>query len=243
LRDPKAIGAARAMPYQLLMAFLSVTEDVPRVVQEALEDAMEIATENVPSIDGRVWVCPDVSGSMSSPLTGVRKGATSKARCIDIAALIAAAIVRKNSQAEVIPFEHRIRGVKLNARDTVMTNAAKLAAIGGGGTSCSAPLAELNRRKAKGDLVLFVSDNESWADPSKGRGTEMMEEWATFKDRNPDAKLVCLDLQPGATTQAPNSYDVLNVGGFSDAVFEVVSAFVKKGGQDAWVRTIEAIDV
>ena len=41
-----------------------------------------------------------------------------------------------------------------------MTNAARLAEIGGGGTACSAPLAKLNREKAKVDLVLIVSDNE-----------------------------------------------------------------------------------
>ena len=45
-----------------------------------------------------------------------------------------------------------------------MTNAAKLASIGGGGTNCSAPLAQLNAERAKVDLVVFVSDNESWVD-------------------------------------------------------------------------------
>ena len=34
----------------------------------------------------------------------VRKGATTKVRCIDVAALIAAAMLRKND-AEVLPFE------------------------------------------------------------------------------------------------------------------------------------------
>jgi 60 kDa SS-A/Ro ribonucleoprotein len=37
---------------------------------------MEIAIANVPTVEGRVFVCPDVSGSMSSPATGYRKGST-----------------------------------------------------------------------------------------------------------------------------------------------------------------------
>ncbi len=42
------------------------------IVRQALEDAMEIATANVPRIEGQVYVCPDVSGSMQSPVTGQR---------------------------------------------------------------------------------------------------------------------------------------------------------------------------
>ena len=51
--------------------------EIPREITEALQDAMEIAIENVPEIDGKVYVFPDVSGSMSSAVTGFRKGATS----------------------------------------------------------------------------------------------------------------------------------------------------------------------
>lgn len=36
----------------------------------------------------------------------------------------------------------------------------------------------------------------------------------------PGAKLICIDLQPYTTTQAPDRSDILNVGGFSDVVFQ-----------------------
>ena len=42
-------------------------------------------------------------------------------------------------------------------------------------------------------------------------------------------KLVCIDVQPYTTTQAPERSDVLNVGGFSDAVFHVVASFLGNG--------------
>src|SRR6185295_16812098 len=153
-------------------------------VCDALQDAMEVAIANVPAIEGRVFVCPDVSGSMSSPVTGYRQGATTAVRCIDVAALVAAALVRKNPPTEVLPFECDVVKVNLNSRDSVMTNAAKLASVGGGGTNCSAPLALLNRRQAKGDFVIFISDNESWVDAGGGRGTATMREWTVFKQRN-----------------------------------------------------------
>ncbi|MBI5549207.1 MAG: RNA-binding protein [Deltaproteobacteria bacterium] len=242
LKDESLIRKARAFPYQLLAAYKAAGAEVPAKIRDALHDAMEIATWNVPAIDGKVYVCPDVSGSMRSPVTGLRAGATTAIQCVDVAALVAASVLRKNPDAEVLPFEHQVVNVDLSARDSVMTNAQKLAAVGGGGTSCSAPLARLNAKRAKGDLVIFVSDNESWVDARAGRGTATMVEWEAFKQRNPSAKLVCIDLQPYGTTQAAERADILNVGGFSDHVFELVATFAT-GGLDAahWVEVIEKV--
>ena len=244
LRDPKAIARARVFPYQLMVAYTMANANatIPREVCDALQDAMEIAIANVPVIEGRVFVCPDVSGSMSSPVTGHRAGATTSVRCIDVAALVAAAVLRKNPHTEVLPFECGVVKVKLNPRDSVMTNAAKLAAIGGGGTNCSAPLAKLNRRKAQGDLVIFVSDYESWVDAGGGRGTGTMREWNVFKQRNPGARLVCIDVQPTRTVQAIEREDILNVGGFSDQVFDVVSGFARgELNADHWIGVIDSV--
>ena len=45
-----------------------------------------------------------------------------------------------------------------------------------------------------------------------------------------------------STTQAAESVDVLNIGGFSDHVFEVVAAFAEGGlGADHWVGVIEQV--
>lgn len=245
LRDPGSIRKARVFPYQLMVAHTQAEESVPGEVREALQDAMEVALENVPEIDGRVVVCPDVSGSMQSPVTGHRKGSTTAVRCIDVAALVAAALVRKNRGAEVLPFSDDVVPVQLNPRDSVLTNAKVLAGLPSGGTNCSAPLRELNRRNAKAELVVMVSDNQSWVDGQcGGRGTATMAEWELFRRRNPAARLVCLDIQPYASTQAQERNDILNVGGFSDAVFGILATFAE-GELDAdhWVGVIEDVAV
>jgi len=247
LRDEQAVNRARVFPYQLQMAYAQSGQDVPADVREALQDAMEIATRNVPAVDGQVYVCPDVSGSMHSPVTGHRKGATTAVRCIDVAALVSACVLRTNRSAQVIPFsDHVVHGANLNPRDSVMSNAAKLSKLPSGGTNCSAPLKYLNDRKALGDLVVFVSDNESWVDKAHGRGTATMEQWTFFKARNPRAKLVCIDIQPYGTTQASDKGrdDVLNIGGFSDHVFEVIVQFAKGTlNSNHWVGVIEAVSI
>ncbi len=225
LRNRALIGRARVFPYQLFAAYLNIDASVPRSVAEALMDAAEIATDNVPVIDGQVFVFPDVSGSMRSPVTGNRRGASSRVRCVDVAALVAASILRKNPGTEVIPFEGKVVSLRLSPRDSILTNAEKLAAVGGGSTACSAPLRLLNSRKARGDLLVYVSDNESWLDSAYASRTETETEWHKFVQRNPDARLACIDITPNATAQARSRPNVLNVGGFSDAVFNTLAAF------------------
>jgi 60 kDa SS-A/Ro ribonucleoprotein len=243
LRDRSEIGRARAFPYQLLAAFRSADARVPVAIRSALEDAMECAISNVPAIDGQVYVCPDVSGSMRSPITGVINGASTAVRCVDVAALVSAAVLRRNPTAEVLPFEVDVVPIQLSARDSVMTNAERLAAVGGGGTSVSAPLARLNARKAPGDLVIVVSDCESWADAAS-HGTATMREWQTFRARNPRARLVLIDLQPYRTTQAADRADILNVGGFSDQVFNLIADFASGRLQaDHWVGQIDGVSI
>lgn len=245
LQDENQVKRAKVFPYQLFAAFKNVDDKMPVKITNALQKASEHAIGNIPEFEGKVYVLPDVSGSMSSPVTGHRSSATTKMRCVDVAGLVAASVLRKNPEAEVIPFDTRVHNARLNPLDSIMTNAETLAKFGGGGTDCHLPLAALNSKNAKGDLIIYVSDNESWVDSKGyGRGTATMGEWKKFKARNPKAKLVCIDITPNATTQAQPDKDILNVGGFSDNVFSVISKFVETGNdKDLWVNTIESVKI
>lgn len=242
LSNAEQIKRAKVFPYQLFSAFKNVDAGVPAKVTNALQKAAETAIENIPDFGGKVYVFTDVSGSMHSPVTGYRGTASTKVQCIDVAALVSASVLRKNAEAEVIPFSDNVVRATLNPYDSVMTNAEKLSRLPSGGTNCSAPLAELNRRNAKGDLIIYVSDNESWIDSARYRSTATMTEWNKFKVRNPKAKLVCIDITPNGTTQAHDRDDILNVGGFSDQVFDVIARFVELGNnKDLWIQAIESV--
>ena len=242
LCDPALIQRARVFPYQLQMA-ANAASGLPEPIVAALHQAMELATGQVPVLAGNVVVAVDVSGSMSSPVTGFRKGSTTTVRCVDVAALMAACVLRSNPQARVMPFHTEVHKVHLRAADGVMAQARQLAAMLGGGTSISAPLARLNRERAPVDVLVIVSDNQSWCDTRGTGATETMRQWAAIKARCPDAKLVCIDLQPTATSQASAREDVLHVGGFSDAVFGVVAGFVQPEGGQTWLERIAAIEL
>lgn len=247
LRDEQLIRASRVFPYQLLTAYQNVT-DIPPELSLALQDAMEIATQNIQPF-GRGAVAVDVSGSMSSPVTGYG-GKPSVSRCIDVAALIAAVLMRKEPQTIVLPFDTSVyipnRGDILNPRDSIMTLANQLAKFGGGGTNCALPMQYLIEKKVKGlDYVLYASDNESWVNSVNTNiytraGTATLQLWEQVKQLNPTAKLICINIATSNSSQAPTRRDILNVGGFSDDVFRVAESFVKGRGADHWVEEINS---
>jgi len=259
LSDPEQVRRVKAFPYQLFTSYLNIADNVPTKLSIALQQAAEVALENVPVIDGQVYVMVDVSGSMRMPITGYRGSVSSKMKCVDIAALIASAILRKNPETIIMPFDTRVHSSSINPMDSIMTNANILRKFGGGGTHCALPLSQLNNINAKGDVVIYASDNESWVESAQAAAsstsnnynsyyrkssTSTMLEWQKFRGRNPKAKMVCIDLVPNRTTQAHSRPDVLNIGGFSDSVFNVISTFVKYGNdKELWVDTINKIEL
>lgn len=246
LRDKETLAKVRVFPYQLLVAYMNAEVDV--AIKNALQDALEFVTGNVPVLAGRVVVCPDISGSMHDAVTGARGSATSKVMVLDVASLIASCILRTNPEARVIPFNDRVHEIALNPRDAVMTNARKIAGLPQGGTDCAAPLRAV---KGEVDLIVMVSDNESWIQSPTaggrsgyGRGTDMAHEWARIRGKNPKAKLVCIDIAPTASVQVYDEKNaVLNVGGYGDHMFDQIAAFMRGEGPDTWVKEIEATTI
>lgn len=227
LGDAETVRKVKAFPYELLTTYLNAT-DLPNKLRNALHDALEASVDNIPDFDTDTAICVDTSGSMSSPITGNRGTATSKATCVQVAAVIAASILRKNNgNTTVLPFDTSVKNVRIDSRDTIMTNAQKLA-LNGGGTDCSCALRHLNNSNHKGNLVIYVSDNASWIEYyNRGYNRTGMElEWKKYKSRNPKAKLVLIDITPYTNTQVSDNKDVLNIGCWNDAQFTAIERFV-----------------
>ena len=249
LSNADEVRKTNILPYAIFIAFMNIEVAIPTKIRNALQEAVEVAMENVPAIEGDIYIAMDTSGSMGDPVTGKNGTATTKARYIDVAALFTAAILRKNKNAVVLPFDDGIKQVELNGFDSIMTNAQKLAGLCRGSTDCSVALQHLNQNKAKGSAVIYVSDNESWRAYAKYRGrhakgTGMMHEWEVFKKRNPGAKLINIDISPSDTTQTADTPDTMMLGGFSDVIFHVIAGFFRgEGNDDFWLNTIKEIKI
>ena len=158
----------------------------------------------------------------------------------------------------VVPYDTRAYPVRVDPADSILSVAERLAQFGGGGTDCSVPIREANTtyRKRRFAGVVLVSDTESWVYRHRAlaygaRGaTGVMTEWQEFVKNQmrlgghdiPAPKLVCIDLQPYTTTQAPDRDDILNIVGFSDAVFSVVAAFLAED-TGRFVAEVEAVEL
>jgi len=175
-----------------------------------------------------------------------------------VAALFAAAVLRRNPDSVVIPFDHQSYDVRVDPQDTILSLSERLAGYGGGGTDCSLPLHVANTKYRKRPFAgcVLVSDSESWIYRDRpyayGRhgATGVMDEWQQFVQNQvrlhgrglTGPKLVCIDIQPYGSTQAPDRSDILNVGGFSDAVFSVVAAFLAEDS-GRFVAEVEAVEL
>lgn len=246
------VRRAKAFPFQLFTAYMATKGNpkVPPIIANALQDAMEVSLGNVPELQGKVLVAVDNSGSMSTAATGDRGSATSVVSCLNVASLMGSALLRRNpNSVKMIAFNTTVVDAQFNPRDSVMTNTEALGRLPGGGTDCSVVLRMLNAEKVQGiDSIIYLSDYESWVDGSPGSafraGTPMLHEWTQYKTRNPNAKLICIDIAPNRTAQTTNRGDILNVGGFSDNVFKIVDLFLKNDLTEShWVSEISKLEI
>lgn len=235
LGNADEVHKSRVFPYQIMTAYKNVNMGAD--VKNALQDALDAAIENVPQLNGKTLIAIDISGSMRCPVTGERDSASTQALCSEVAPLMAACILRNNRNSDVIIYDSEARYINLNGRDSIVTNTQKLT-INGGGTNCSKVLNLVNSLNKNYDNVIIISDNMSWLDFYHGLsqmggytlqrhppGTGLGHEWNEFKKRNKKAKMLLVDLQPDTNTQAGTSKDVMNIGGFSDSVFDLMSRF------------------
>lgn len=246
LTDHETIKKARVFPYQLMAAWQATRRDTefPSKVSNALQEALEISVSNVPSIDGMVSVFPDMSSSMYSSVTGGRE-VESNVSCADVAALISASILRVNKEAYILPFSTRVfDGIEMNSHDSITTITDKIRAALGGGTAISAPMAHMNMLGKQSDLIIYISDNESWADYRNDASTQSMVEWKKFKKANPKAKMVCIDLTPSVSGQfKSDSADILYIGGFSDNVFDIIRDFYNGAMDGKAAGEVEKVEI
>jgi 60 kDa SS-A/Ro ribonucleoprotein len=243
LSDGDLIRESRQYPFQILQAYKHIEGNIPRAVVRALEEGMENAMDNVPEFAGPLLIGIDVSGSME---WGGMGGALIKN--VEIAALFAAAILRKNPDSVIMPYHSLVVPTKICAGYSFPAIVKELDCAYGG-TDQAAPLRYANDKgmdKFAGAVI--ISDEQSWIETdhvSYGCKTGSLAAWHKFQKRNNKfgrCKLININVESGSSVQVPSSADVLNVSGFNDTVFDVAAGFLS-GDANAFVNAIESASI
>jgi 60 kDa SS-A/Ro ribonucleoprotein len=247
------------MPYQVFTT-LKAVQDWGNAYMLSIRSALMVAVGaafnrdpaegGAPRIECSVAVAVDNSGSMNSPVTGHRQGATTTVTCSEAAAVLAVGIVAgSRERARTLVFDTQAREVDVSRVENLREAVSMLNSTGGG-TNVSSPLLTLmhgSGGKPLPDIVIVVSDYESWVALGKSERyaslshqTHFMSVWREYRKRHPKAKLICVDMTPSATTQADlRAEGVYRVGGFSDAVFSYIDAVAKdEADAGAWEAAI-----
>ncbi len=267
LADPENVSKFNAFPFEL-MATWKATEhtDIPIEIRNAIQVAMEAATQNVPVLHGKTLIAVDVSGSMGGcPITG-RGAKPSIITAVEGAALIACSLLRNNKSASLIGFDmagrhygigshsftSNVEGVyemDVNPFDSVLTNARRIS-LNGGGTDVSLPFQYLLKNKMKVDNIVLLSDNESWTSShyngfrGSSVGAPACAAWMEYSRKNRQTKLACVDLCPGDTSQVPDQQGrVMNVAGFSDVIFGNISEFFSRDSNVNFVDIVGRTEI
>ena len=176
-----------------------------KAILSALEDAYDLAFDNVVPTGKRILIGVDISGSMTAQCMGTAVPASTAASAM------ALTLARMEPHAVVVQFDTAVQRV---VPVTKRTGISSLEATNGGGTDLSVPVrwasgekiveamsslwgggfgrvgrpgSQLAPQRAEYDAFVILTDNETWA--GRSHPTQALE--AYRKVVHPGAKLVC----------------------------------------------------
>lgn len=233
-------------------------------ILDAIEKALEISCLNIPKLEGNVAILVDDSGSMRGDNGGSsRVSAFSKVNTSMIAHLFASMVMYRQDNVYVGLFGDRLIDVPVK-RDMRLLDYTKWhyneGEKCGGGTEAGIYdfLRKVVKEKKKIDNVIVFSDcqigdaysKHSYYDEftawygtsSSDRGEHFHELFKEFRKVNPNANFIVVNLrQSGSTSVFDRSQRILNIAGWSDKIFDVITSQCK--GWDAVIKEIEAIEI
>lgn len=231
LLDREQLKKAKIHPIQLLLALRTYAKGrgtlgsltwtpVPAIV-EALNDAFDMAFEQVEPTGKRILVGVDVSGSMN----GSRCAGSPVLGCVEAAIAMAMLFVRTEKKIHTMAFDtaaHELTITRKQRLDDIIQSFTKW----GGGTDLSLPVAYALKKKLEVDAFVVLTDSETWA----GREHPVQTLYQYRQRINPNAKLVVLasSANKGSVVE-PNDPLSFGVAGFDAAAPQLVTEFIQGG--------------
>ena len=241
LSDAGQVAKSKQLPFRYLSAYREiekVNSTNTAMMMNALEAAVKCSASNIEGFDDntRVLLASDVSGSMWSPISQ-----RSTVRNFDIGLLLSMLLRNRCKQVVSGIFGDDWKVVNMPT-DNILMATRQLEKLGntvGFSTNGYKVIDWLFEQEMVMDKVMMFTDMQMW--DSTGRYKEFENSWKKYKEMAPQAKLYLFDLAGyGQLPMRLAEPDVYLIAGWSDRVFDVLSAIDK--GEDA-LEVINSIEI
>ena len=204
-----------------------------KTAKKALDEAIERSVANVPNL-GKIAILVDYSGSMGATVSGKSDMTRS-----DVARIFAAAAFKKADNAVIIEYESNARVVKgIDQNDRLFSIVDKLHGPAGG-TSLAAALEQVKPYLQDIDMIYILTDEQSWIPSQHGRssfyGDHAHTVIADLMKQKKCLRVVNHNLASLGTSDLPFDTRILDLGGWSDQVFNVIDSW-KNGGMIEYIK-------
>lgn len=221
IEDPERVKGSRQLPFR----FLSAYHAAPSYRwKQALTEALDYSTANIPKLTGRTLVLVDTSASM-----GGRLSDRSGVRYVDAAALFGVALARNASKVDLYGFGDGVFRHELTYGGSVLGQTQQFVRRVGDAGHGTQIAASIQRTYAKHDRVVIFTDMQTMT----GRHT-----WYGMGDVSSavpaDVPLYAWNLAGYEASMMPTgSANRHEFGGFSDSAFTVMQT-LESGRDGAW---------
>lgn len=221
IEDPERVKGSRQMPFRFLSAYHAAPSDRWK---QALTEALDYSTANIPKLTGRTLVLVDTSASMRGYLSD-RSGV----RYVDAAALFGVALARNASKVDLYGFGDGVFQHELAYGGSVLGQTQQFVRRVGEAGHGTQIAASIQRTYAKHDRVVIFTDMQTMP----GRHT-----WYGIGDVSgavpADVPLYAWNLAGYEASMMPTgSANRHEFGGFSDSAFTVMQT-LESGRDGAW---------
>lgn len=209
LTNPDILAKSKILPFRFLNAFNTVTKPW---VKDALRMAVELAFNNLPSIDGRTAVFLDISGSMDG-------------QELQIGSVFALALYKKTGGNGLFwLFNTRVRDGNPSLHDSILTQASKIHSSGG--TDTGAPIRKLRLDKEVVDNIIMITDEQ------QNSGNSFFAELLQYRRSiNPRVKTFIIDISGYRQAMVPkDDPNTFYIYGWSDQILSYISKASKGFG-------------
>ncbi len=241
LADAEQVAKSKQLPFRYLSAYREIEKidsAYTTMLLNALEAAVKCSASNIEGFDEqtKVLLASDVSGSMWSAVSQ-----RSTVRNYDIGILLSMLFKNRCKQVVAGIFGDDWKVVNM-PNDNILMATRQLERLGntvGFSTNGYKVIDWLLNKKMVMDKVMMFTDMQMW--DSTGRYQNIKDSWKIYKDFAPQSKLYLFDLAGyGQLPLRLEDPDVYLIAGWSDRVFDILSAIDK--GDDA-IKVINKIDV